>query len=94
MRYLWAIFLVSTMVGAAAPKAKKPFNPFEMPQKSCAKWACDVTLADKVVVTRGLDSIFEPARRGCCSWHSGVCGCATGRAVCCDGTLSPGCGCD
>lgn len=34
-------------------------------------------------------------RSGCCSHHSGVCGCsATGRAVCCDGTLSPSCGCN
>ena len=30
-------------------------------------------------------------KRGCCSWH--VCGCAGGRAKCCDGTLSPSCGC-
>lgn len=34
------------------------------------------------------------ARRGCCSWHGGVCGCSeSGRQVCCDGTLSPSCGC-
>ena len=41
-----------------------------------------------VTVDRG-----EP-RRGCCSWHGGVCGCKNGRALCCDGTLSPTCGCD
>lgn len=35
-----------------------------------------------------------PERRGCCSWHGGVCGCSNGRAKCCDGTLSPSCGCD
>ena len=33
-------------------------------------------------------------RRGCCSWHQGVCGCSNGRAVCCDGSYSPTCGCD
>lgn len=33
-------------------------------------------------------------RRGCCSWHGGVCGCSNGRTKCCDGTLSPTCGCD
>jgi hypothetical protein len=33
-------------------------------------------------------------RRGCCSHHHGVCGCENGRAACCDGTLSPTCGCD
>jgi len=33
-------------------------------------------------------------RRGCCSHHAGVCGCEKGRALCCDGQLSPTCGCD
>lgn len=32
-------------------------------------------------------------RRGCCSHHDGVCGCSGGRAQCCDGSLSPSCGC-
>lgn len=32
-------------------------------------------------------------RRGCCSHHDGVCGCSGGRAQCCDGALSPTCGC-
>jgi len=36
----------------------------------------------------------ELARSGCCSWHGGVCGCSGNRAACCDGTLSPTCGCD
>lgn len=33
-------------------------------------------------------------KRGCCSHHGGVCGCQGGRALCCDGTLSPSCSCD
>ena len=33
-------------------------------------------------------------RRGCCSHHGGVCGCSGGRATCCDGQLSPTCGCN
>ncbi len=33
-------------------------------------------------------------KRGCCSSHGGVCGCSGGSAQCCDGTLSPTCGCD
>ena len=33
-------------------------------------------------------------KRGCCSHHQGVCGCDGGRAKCCDGQLSPTCGCD
>jgi hypothetical protein len=32
--------------------------------------------------------------RGCCSHHHGVCDCKDDRAVCCDGQLSPTCGCD
>lgn len=35
----------------------------------------------------------EYERQGCCSHHGGVCGCANGRAKCCDGSLSPSCGC-
>ena len=38
-------------------------------------------------------SQLQLAQRGCCSWHGGVCGCNGGRAVCCDGKLSPTCGC-
>lgn len=33
------------------------------------------------------------SKRGCCSWHKGVCGCANGRVVCCDGKFSPRCSC-
>ncbi len=39
------------------------------------------------------DPDLIPLQRGCCSWHQGVCGCRNGRTVCCDGTLSPSCGC-
>ena len=35
----------------------------------------------------------DTEKSGCCSWHDGVCGCYFGRAKCCDGTLSPTCGC-
>lgn len=34
------------------------------------------------------------AQRGCCSWHQGVCGCNSGRVVCCDNTYSPSCTCN
>jgi hypothetical protein len=33
------------------------------------------------------------ARRGCCSWHGGVCGCSGARVKCCNGGLSPSCTC-
>jgi hypothetical protein len=32
-------------------------------------------------------------QQGCCSWHSGVCGCSGGRTTCCDGSFSPSCQC-
>jgi hypothetical protein len=46
----------------------------------------------KIPVTSPID-ISPVERRGCCSRHNGVCGCADGRAKCCDGTTSPSCGC-
>lgn len=35
----------------------------------------------------------QMARRGCCSWHGGVCGCSGSTVVCCDGQNSPSCTC-
>ena len=42
-----------------------------------------------------LVPFFVIATSGCCSWHDGVCGCdsSVGRQLCCDGSLSPSCGC-
>ncbi len=40
----------------------------------------------------GLDK-DQLAQRGCCSHHSGVCGCSGGRVTCCDGSFSPSCVC-
>lgn len=48
--------------------------------------------AQESLMIAGLDPSEE--KRGCCSHHGGVCGCQGGRALCCDGTLSPSCGCD
>lgn len=40
------------------------------------------------------DAFDQVARRGCCSHHKGVCGCSSdSRVQCCDGSLSPSCGC-
>ena len=40
------------------------------------------------------DNGYQLAQRGCCSHHRGVCGCSDdGRAICCDNTYSPSCGC-
>jgi len=40
-----------------------------------------------------INSSKDEARSGCCSHHSGVCGCNFGTIQCCDGTASPSCGC-
>lgn len=52
------------------------------------------TPATIAITSTDAPQVVEVAKRGCCSWHGGVCGCQNGRAVCCDGTLSPTCGCD
>lgn len=51
--------------------------------------------ASSILLTNVLNPTPALARRGCCSWHGGVCGCDTnvGRQVCCDGTYSPTCTC-
>lgn len=45
------------------------------------------------VMVSPLQSKMETNRSGCCSHHGGVCGCQDGRNLCCDGSLSPSCGC-
>lgn len=52
-----------------------------------------VEQSSQSICIQELDDTTELERRGCCSWHGGVCGCEGGRALCCDGTLSPSCGC-
>jgi len=53
-------------------------------------------VAATALLSNGVSaSSYEPLeRRGCCSHHGGVCGCKGERAECCDGQLSPTCGCD
>ena len=48
-----------------------------------------------LILLLALLPVSTQARRGCCSWHRGVCGCdqASGHYICCDGTLSPTCMC-
>lgn len=49
--------------------------------------------ADKPPCASQPNDKAEVGQRGCCSWHGGACGCENGRVKCCDGTLSPSCGC-
>lgn len=62
-------------------------------QSECAIHACSKNSkgSEKFKIAKIIE--FDE-KRGCCSWHGGVCGCSVGRAVCCDGTVSPSCGCD
>ena len=53
-------------------------------------FGCANTIKNQACATYNTSST---ERQGCCSKHSGVCGCSSGRAVCCDGTLSPSCRC-
>lgn len=67
--------------------------------KFCDSTTSLVNVDNKITVVKGLvarNTAGDDAnRRGCCSHHGGVCGCSSsGRAVCCDNTLSPSCGCD
>jgi hypothetical protein len=52
-----------------------------------------IAQAVPVVVHKSQRIAVEVEKRGCCSHHNGVCGCEDDRAKCCDGTLSPNCGC-
>jgi hypothetical protein len=40
-----------------------------------------------------ISKVEVDERRGCCSWHGGVCGCSYGTVTCCDGSYSPSCRC-
>lgn len=55
----------------------------------------DTKKADCMALIESGASEAIIAQRGCCSWHGGVCGCDSyaGRLRCCDGELSPSCGC-
>jgi len=51
-------------------------------------------LASFIVVLLWRLTTLAFAGQGCCSTHGGVAGCASGKAQCQDGTLSPTCGCE
>jgi len=57
------------------------FNAYSADQQQCDKLKADGATQEQL------------ARSGCCSWHGGVCGCSGERVTCCDGSLSPSCGC-
>ena len=64
-----------------------------VPCKICHPPTSSKAEANKIKLA-SVKTSNEEQRRGCCSWHRGVCGCRGGRTLCCDGTLSPSCRCD
>lgn len=84
MKYL-AIASILFAFNVAAEEVKPTINPF------LAK-PIDRPLIQKNECSKSIDD-KKLEGRGCCSHHDGVCGCSGGRAQCCDGQLSPSCGC-
>lgn len=69
------------------PLAPHAAVPDEQAASSSVTQVCDEL--------RGAGATQEQlAKSGCCSWHQGVCGCTSGRVVCCDDTFSPSCTCN
>jgi len=74
---------VGLAVAEALPAGQPLMEEAPVQTKAVPSQRCDeVAPADNLL-----------AQAGCCSWHGGVCGCSGGRTLCCDGTLSPTCGC-
>lgn len=83
MRLLTALVFVLVLLPLSPMAAAEP----ERPDLSAFTGAeCQVAVA-------GAEDSTGTGQRGCCSWHSGVCGCLGTRVVCCDNTLSPSCTC-
>lgn len=83
-----AALSVSGLAAADTPVVPLPANEQSIPVPLCRPMSGEAVGASDEQVAA------DPERRGCCSWHGGVCGCsADGRAVCCDRSLSPSCGC-
>lgn len=84
---LFLLMLASPMAADVPPEIEEiPIQAEERDQASDEAAGCQrlrETDADEATL----------AQRGCCSWHDGVCGCGGSRLRCCDGTLSPTCGC-
>lgn len=88
MKYLFlALSILSLPVLAEEPSEPKFIQTPVIIQQNIHKPFFDKSACQQ---TQNDD---KAERRGCCSHHNGVCGCSGGRAQCCDGTLSPSCGC-
>ena len=83
---LLLIFAVAFALASGPATAGKPQTQQTIEQAHHKSERCQGLNAS------GLEPVLL-AQSGCCSWHKGVCGCLDGHAACCDGTLSPSCGC-
>lgn len=83
MRAGLALLFVAVMSVPAFAQPRQPGHGLE--EAAVSALPCEVIAAS------APDGIAQ--RRGCCSWHGGVCGCSGWRVVCCDGRLSPSCLC-
>jgi len=77
------LVILAAIAGLSAPSTAPQPRPVHAPVAPMSK-ACPQKL---------LASSAPKEGRGCCSWHGGQCGCSGGRVTCCDGTVSPSCGC-
>ncbi len=69
--------------------------PYQSKADNCdANSRAETSMLMRVLCTLSHQNFNIISESGCCSWHSGVCGCSGGVQQCCDGTLSPSCQCD
>lgn len=85
------IIILPILLGSVAQANHKNNTSHQI----CIKLTCDNNTIEPFDISNNIDKKQKDVveQRGCCSWHSGVCGCTGGRAVCCDGSFSPSCGC-
>lgn len=95
MRFLVGLFFIVSCMTSVASGLRADTDVYN--NKDQMKTECQVEAGGFQDDLSIIDELSEEsdsfAGRGCCSWHQGVCGCSAGRAVCCDGSYSPSCGC-
>ncbi|WP_026841859.1 hypothetical protein [Citrifermentans bremense] len=86
-----ALFVSAVVLSAGTVFAAELPPVFTAPKTNVA---ITVVTPDKTEICKATSAEKdEVGRRGCCSWHGGVCGCSGGTVVCCDGSYSPSCTC-
>jgi acetone carboxylase gamma subunit len=98
MSRIWIIFIALTLFSSQvfSAESKEKFEASkEIYACSTAEKAKEIFQLQSKIETKQTQ--WQESRRGnqgCCSHHSGVCGCApNGHLQCCDGATSPSCGC-